>query len=154
RDKEQYGIFDLPVNPTPGTDPYFIKSATYQIYQMTHHKGIAGGYISRTYKEHPLFPQLMADRLEQDQDHLFLNGQLARYDIAQAELARYGYRYVVWHKAQENANIAGDMAAAAFIGAVFGQQAPLIDDDLIRVYQVRQPPITTAIAFGANWRYP
>ena len=52
-DNQQYGIFDLPVNPTPGTDSYIIKSAMYQIYQMTHHKGIAGGYISRTYKDHP-----------------------------------------------------------------------------------------------------
>jgi hypothetical protein len=42
-------------------------SARYQVLQMTHGKGIAGGYISETYERHPIASCLYeADRAPAD----------------------------------------------------------------------------------------
>ena len=53
-DGAQYGVFDLPTTTSPFT-PYVNESAQYMLYQMTHGKGIAAGYISRTYRANTRF---------------------------------------------------------------------------------------------------
>ena len=112
---------------------YRLFSSYYQIFQMTHHKGIAAGYISRTYGEHPVFADIMADSVEQ----LRIDGQPAAYVDFQQNLARNNYRYAVLHKpcsdpAQgDTKNLA---ESQALLDAAFGAQPPIVDDDLLKVY--------------------
>ncbi len=152
-DTEQYGVFDLPVNPIPELGSYVIPSSIYQIYQMTHHKGIAAGYLSRTYREHPLFPYLMRNSGDLGQANLFVNEQPASSVNALADLAHYNYRYVVWHKTHHSNDAVAYKSAQRFINQVFGEQEPLIDDDLTRVYPV-VPLSQTRLETGRNWRMP
>src|SRR5262249_52882383 len=63
-DPEEYGVFDLPFKPGQGYTyglSYIQNSSLYQVFQIDHHKGIAGGYLSRTYVKHPLFPDVMSN---------------------------------------------------------------------------------------------
>jgi hypothetical protein len=150
-DPAHYGVFDLPIRPYQALDitsDYVPYSARYQMYQMTHHKGIASGYISRYYSYHPVFAQLIS-RSPNDsprQSDVMLNGQPAnRYADAEYELARNDYRYVVLHKPQPDDSVYqpgswGEQVSRKFIKQVFGDRAPLVDDAFTTVYPVR--PIT------------
>jgi hypothetical protein len=147
-DLQQYGVFDLPTQP----DEYV--TAIYQFYQMTHGKGIAAAYLSRTYACHPLFPHLIDG--PRSQPDLLLNGQPAdAYANALVDLARAGYRYVVWHKTVAP-DAESEASARAFIDTVFEDQSPMMEDALVAVYPV--PPhtdaacLTTSIRLGDNWR--
>jgi hypothetical protein len=146
-DPENYGVFDLPVRPYMALNyysDYIPYSSRYEIYQMTHHKGIASGYISRYYNYHPVFAQLISRSLDDSpwQKDVTLNGQPAnRFTDAQYELARNGYRYVVFHKPQAGDEIYksgswGEQASKKFINSVFNDQTPIVDDNLTTVYQV------------------
>jgi len=64
QDDEPYGIFDLPIRPFQEREyasNYIVYSSYYQMYQMTHSKGIATGYISRQYDVHPLFGHFVSN---------------------------------------------------------------------------------------------
>jgi hypothetical protein len=167
-DDEMYGVFDLPIRPFQKREfhsSYIQYSAYYQMYQMTHGKGIATGYISRQYDVHPLFGQFISDAISDFplQHNILVNGKPAdRYANVQFELARHGYRYVVFHKPQDGypdykKGSWGELKAREFIREVFGQQEPVVDDELVTVYTV--DPITdttrliTTIALrdGENW---
>lgn len=161
QDKELYGVFDLPIAPLDQSDWRYMRvHAFYEMYQMTHRKGIAGGYISRVYDHHPLFPELMTG-LQATPSDMFLNGKpVNSYANAQAELARSGYRYVVWHKTLRNFGgvpVTADtmhQRAAEFLRAVFGHQRPLIDNATVRVYSPAAAtvlPVPT-LAYASNWR--
>jgi hypothetical protein len=155
-DREQYGVFDLPLKSSGSfswnwTTAYF--SSFYQIFQMTHHKGIASGYISRTYGEHPVFADIMADSVEQ----LRIDGQPAAYVDFQQTLARNNYRYAVLHKTLFSDPSQGDTKnlaeSQALLDAAFGAQPPIVDDNLVKVYQVDPKTEKIELRWGQNWSF-
>jgi hypothetical protein len=131
-DAEQYGIFELPITSDPRQSMVSF-SSYYQYYQTVHDKGIAGGYLSRTYVSHPLFPHLMSLTVSPMQQNFRINGQpINVYRHADALLANYDYRYLVWHK-----HLAQDMQNTLnYVLALFPDQEPLIDNDLVRIYEL------------------
>lgn len=146
-DKEMYGVFDLPIRPYLKREfhsSYIQYSAYYQMYQMTHGKGIATGYISRQYEVHPLFGHIISDAVTTFplQHNVFVNGIPAnRYANVLYELVKYNYRYVVFHKPQAEypdykPGSWGELMAKDFVQEVFGTQPPLSDDGLATVYEV------------------
>jgi hypothetical protein len=166
-DEKQYGVFDLPIRPCQPINYYcwyIYFSSYYELDQMVHGKGIASGYTSRNYHSHPVFPQFISDSVDDSlfQTDVLVNGTpTSRYTNARYELARNGYRYVVYHKPQAwypeyQPGAWGEEVSQQFIEAVFGQQAPIVDDELVTVYEVA--PITdtsqlvTTIALeGKDW---
>lgn len=166
-DSEMYGVFDIPITPSPYHWPISY-SAVYQTYQMTHQKGIFLGYLSRTYAVPPVlshfyygfgqFGQMGATQPDAMQPDMLVNGKPVRWrENMQASLANFNYRYVVWHKTgyYQSGNEWGQSAAQDFINAVFGQDKPLVDDDQVRVYRV-QPytdtsSLTTTLSLGSGW---
>lgn len=150
-DPAVFGVFDLPFKYADGFSyglSYITNSAYYQLYQMTHRKGIHGGYLSRTYDLHPLFQDLM------DYKHpdLLINGVPAPFVNFEPVLARYGYRYVVLHTFEPDTP--GVASARALLQAVYGQEPPLVKDDLVTVYPVTPEPNTTQARLGAGWQVP
>lgn len=155
QDAEQYGVFDLPLRQAGGFSwnwPTIYASSYYQIFQMTHHKGIASGYISRSYGQHPVFADVMTDRVA----GLRIDGRPAVYANFLADLAANDYRYVVLHKTlfdtPKGAKQSPAEQAQALLDGTFGGQAPVADDDLVRVYQVRPDPAALQIRWGDGWR--
>ncbi|GAB4427980.1 MAG: hypothetical protein Kow0031_08100 [Anaerolineae bacterium] len=164
-DADFYGVFDLPVRPFRDInyDSWYINNSSYyQMYQMTHQKGIAVGYVSRFYAEHPLFAQFLSNSVSDSpwQPNILLNGQPAnRYANARHELVKNGYRYVVFHKPQADYRGYtpggwGEQAAQQFIAQTFGDQPALVDDALTQVFEVGPPgneaELTTTIALREN----
>ncbi len=147
-DPEQYGVFDLPVRPTQKIEfgSWFIyNSSNYQLYQMTHGKGIASGYVSRFYDVHPLFAQFISENFTSDsplQQDVLINGQPAnRFANARYELVRNHFRYLVLHKPRpEYDNFHpgdwGEQAARFYVKEILGAQPPLLDDELTTVYAI------------------
>jgi hypothetical protein len=137
-DGEHYGIFNLPITSKP--DQSIISfSGYYQYYQTVHDKGIAGGYLSRTYVRHPLFPHLMSRSVSPVQHIFQLNGQpINAYANADALLASYNYRYLVWHKNLPQ----NPFNTLDYVAALFPDQEPLIENDLVRVYELH--PLSAA----------
>jgi hypothetical protein len=166
QDDEQYGVFDLPIRPSQGVEWsswHIYYSSFYQMYQMTHGKGIATGCIARFYTVHPLFGHFVSDYVNESplQKDLLVNGAPTnRYENVQFELARNGYRYVVYHKPQDwypeyKPGAWGELAAEQLIENVFGQQTPVVDDELVTVYKVGSitetaTSLTTTIALGES----
>jgi hypothetical protein len=155
-DREQYGVFDLPLKSSGSlswnwTTAYF--SSYYQIFQMTHHKGIAAGYISRTYGQHPVFADIVSDAVQQ----LRIDGQPAAHVNFQPTLARNNYRYAVLHKTLFSDLPQGDPAnlaeSQALLAAAFGAQPPIVDDDLVKVYQVDPNIEQIELRWGQNWSF-
>ena len=153
RDSEEYGVFDLPLKSSTSMAYNWNAmhySSTYQYFQMTHNKGIAGGYISRTYEEHPVFSGVFTDWV----DTLQINEQSAVYESFVADLAYHNYRYVVLHKNLFGTgdSDSGVQRSIEFLNAVFGEQRPFIDNEQIRVYAVEPPEDTTTLRWGENWQ--
>ncbi len=155
-DTEQYGVFDLPLKSSGSlswnwTTAYY--SSFYQIFQMTHHKGIASGYISRTYGVHPVFADIMDDAVQQ----LQINGRPAAYVDFQQTLARNNYRYAVLHKTLFSDPSKGDPKnladSQALLDAAFGAQPPIVDDTLVKVYHVDPNSATVDLGWGENWSF-
>lgn len=159
-DDEMYGVLDLPVKPTPRLW-YVSYSSYYQMYQMTHRKGIANGYISRTFDPHPLFPCIFPETTDPEPG-VFVND--APVDCRQNllfDLATAGYRYVVWHKPHPDyprykPGSWGEHNAALLVEYLFNDQPPLVDDDLVQVYAVPSPEeaaktVTTMVELGEGW---
>lgn len=147
-----YGVLDLPYG-TPTLD------VVYQIYQMTHHKGIAWGYLSHAYTIHPIptLQRLLRDGLSPSD--ILLNGAPANpYANAQDDLARVGYRYIVWHKTLiHDLGIGLPDQSAAVISALLGQGVkPLMDDGHDAVYQISPETdpasLVTAIKIDTSWQ--
>ncbi len=160
REDELYGVLDLPIKLLPSSPAYVMYSSHYQMYQMSHRKGIAAGYLARTYARHPLFPCLFSfgPRLP---DVLVDGEPVNCYANAEVDLARHGYRYVVWHKPQPwypdyTPDSWGDVAARELVQAVFGDQAPLVEDELVRVYAITSTAdptgSSTRMELLNNWR--
>lgn len=145
-----YGVFDLPLKYADGFGyglSYITNTSIYQMYQMTHRKGIHGGYLSRTYAMHPLFADLMSFRYPD----LLIDGIPAPFANFLPALSRYGYRYVVLHT--NNPDAPGVASARTLLQAVFGSQPPLVQDNLATVYQVAPKPGTTEARLApANFR--
>ena len=159
-DSEQYGVLDLPIRPLRDLSPVDY-SARYQVLQMTHGKGIAGGYVSRTYDRHPIAPCLsQIDRAPAD---VRVNGEPSRCEPAAIfQLASQGYRYVVWHLPwdQTRDNSPGSFAeqdAAAFVRAAFGTRSADVSDAAIKAWRMPSPeralPATPVVELTTGW-YP
>jgi hypothetical protein len=157
-DPGTYGVFDLPVMPLEAM-AYYGYHSHYQMYQMTHGKGIVAGYLSRVYDVHPLFPCLIPEFKEGWPD-LLLNGEVVHcYANTLFDLNYHNYRYVVRHKPQPSyprftADSWGDAQAQLFVDRFFAGQEPLVDDDLVTVYAV--PPadpsdLTPLMSYQENW---
>lgn len=151
RDGEQYGVLDLPIRPYQelSYDSWHVAfSSYYQVHQMTHGKGIAAGYVDRPYTVHPLFGHFVSDATSYlpCRPEFTVDGAPAyRYANVRYELARHGYRYVVWHKPQAgyqgySEGSWGQAAAEQFLREVFGNQDPVAEDDLVQVYAVGPLP--------------
>lgn len=171
QDEQQYGVLDLPIRPSQEhtySSWHIYYSSYYQMYQMTHGKGIAVGYVDRPYDIHPLFGYFISDFAKASplQADILVNGvPTNRYTNVQFELVRNNYRYVVYHKPQEAYPLYkpgswGELATEQFIEQVFGKQVPIVDDELVTVYQVdtvteTEKAITTTIALreskSQNW---
>lgn len=160
-DEETYGVLDIPFAATE--DEAAIVYGTHaQMYQMTHKKGIALGYISRTYDLHPVLPCLIPELLVTAD--VTANGEPARcYENALYDLARNNYRYVVRHKPQPAyedfvPGSWGDRQAADIVARLFAGQAPLADDALVTVYAVPPLPdestLKTSLVLKENWYRP
>jgi hypothetical protein len=127
---DMYGVLDLPAYWPPDNG-----DNRYMWYQLSHGKGIAWGYLSRSYRVHPI--ELVR--------RLIVGGGTAASQVgsggeefatAPAELKKLGYRYVIWHKTQ--ADMAGAVPTAKFIESAFGESArPDWEDEVIRVYRIR-----------------
>jgi hypothetical protein len=158
QDEEMYGLFDLPIkgNPEYAVPDY---SSRYQILQLSHGKGIANGYLSRTYRIHPVFPCLIPE-IKSTPD-VTVNGQpVSCADNTLYDLAANGYRYVIWHKPHSGdpAYQPGSWAeeqARAFISKFFEDQEPAYEDDLLVAYAVppldQIPPQPLLITLANNW---
>ncbi len=144
-DDALYGVFDLPVKSAE--HQWFAGyAAAYQRYQMVHGKGIASGYLARTYSTHPLFPCIIP-HIAAPRAAVLVDGAPA--DCTQNmlfDLAHFDYRYVVLHKTEPGEMTIdgawGREQARRFLDAYFAQQPPLVDDQLVRVYEV--PPLPEA----------
>ncbi len=136
-DPAMYGVFDLPQKPRSDASAAGY-SSFYQMYQMTHGKGIATGFLSFTPPRHPLFPGLF--QTDPTPPDALVNGQkVSAYTDAAYELAEQGYRYVVRHKpdkayAEFKPGSRGDKIAEDFVRNAFPNQSPIVDDDLTTVY--------------------
>ena len=131
RDSQTYAVLDLP----PGGD------SSYMYYQTFHRKPIAWGYLSRGFLKYPVAE--VANALAAD---------LSRSSALKArnDLARIGYRYLVWHKHGELFSLRrpetvrngpfqgppGDPQSVPFIRLAFAGEKPLVDDALVTVYTI------------------
>ena len=154
QDKEPYGVFDLPSRSAAGF--YTDAASSYQWFQMTHGKGIASGYLSRTYARHPFWASLAASCAPLAPPDVWVNGRPPGDCRAVLRgLARLGYRYVVWHKTFFG-GYDDQVAEAEFLRAAFDGQAPLVDDALVRVYQLSTfsgtADLTTTVVLTENWQ--
>ncbi len=157
-DTAEYGVLDLPFQP-PEAASFATYSSRYQIDQLTHRKGIVGGYISRPYQNHPLFPCLIPS-LRSPQPDVQVNGRPTDCTVnILHDLAYFNYRYVVWHKPQPGNSYASNPAeveeSSAYLLNLLGNQQPLVDDEMTTVYTVplitAESQITTTIALLNNW---
>jgi hypothetical protein len=165
QDPDQYGVLDLPAAASPSRS-YIDHSSFYQMDQMMHGKGIASGYLSRTYLIHPVFQCFIPPR-ETAQPDVRINGRATDcYDTAPLALARAGYRYVVFHKpvfqrqsekkADKQVNDETAYAQAReFIANVFPGKTPDAEDELVQAYQVPELPapseLPTTVQLGPTW---
>jgi hypothetical protein len=149
-DNESYGVLDLPIRPLPESSPIDY-SARYQVLQMTHRKGIAGGYISRTYGRHPVSPCIFErDRVLPD---IRVDGVPSRCEPAAIyQLASRGYRYVVWHMPgvgthDDRSTSFARQDSEAFVAAAFGGRDPDVGDATVRAWRI--PSGDAALPAGA-----
>jgi len=135
-DTDLYGVFDVPIKNENESSTAF--SANFQMYQMTHRKGIASGYISRTYTRHPFLPDLM--QLWTTPQDLLINGKPGpTKDIVLYKLNQHNYRYVVLHKPLLDSS--NETPTHVLLDGLFADQLPLVDDNLSTVYEV--PPVVS-----------
>jgi hypothetical protein len=157
QDGGRYGVLDLPFKASLGMGfdwDYVNTSSLYQMYQMTHRKGIVGGYLSRVYRTHPqAFPFLTsAGPVAPD---LLINGRAAnQYAGAPRQLEEQGYRYVVLHKGLYPGSL-GQLTAREFIQAAFDGQSPVWEDERTLVYEVAStvasPGRQITMGLSDNW---
>jgi hypothetical protein len=129
-DSGRYAVLDLPAMGAP---------SAYMYYQVFHGKGIAWGYLSRSFFVHPVaaLREIETGRLAPG------SGPRLRAALAQA-----GYRYVVFHKhfdmfALRRPEVASRPPAPAaeartdpFIREALAGETPMVDDALVTVYRL------------------
>ena len=154
-DEELYGVFDLPVKPAESA--WFASYASfYQRHQLVHHKGIASGYLARTYVVHPLFPCVIPAFREPQPDVLVDGRPASCADNVLYDLSYFNYRYVVYHKDSPGTGPWGEAQAARFLERYFGDQMPTVDDGLVSVYTVPSPAeaaagLSPTMGLKDNW---
>jgi len=161
-----FAVLDLPVAWGPhdvvGGTPEMM--ATYQMFQMTHRKPIAYGYLSHIYQENPesivqrlAYGSLRLEGTTLVEPDLLLDGApAAAFDASdQQQLAADGFRYVVWHK-DLLARLQGpspDDVTPAFLAAAFPSTAPRYEDASLAAYRIGDPPAPGAAPAGPTLRY-
>ncbi len=162
-DKDKYGVFDLPFawgnTDSGGGWPDY--AATYQMYQMVHHKTIAWGYLSHTYNvdKYPInFVNQIVAQQKVEESNLQINGK-PTLSYTQQQLAQNNYRYVVYHKTlyHTNPKAREHVLAQQYISAVFGSDVkPFYEDDVVKVYKIEPnntaPQPGLVFSLGRNWR--
>jgi hypothetical protein len=158
QDEDMYGVLDLPITFQENI-PNIMYNATYQMYQMSHAKGISMGYISRIYRSHPIFPCIYD--LPTGEMELTVNNEPTPCPFKPLyDLPLNDYRYIVIHKPQPEffdykPGTQGEADAAEFIDTYLSDQTPIIDDALTTVYEMPPSPdlsvLTTTLGFGTNW---
>jgi hypothetical protein len=158
-EESTYGVLDIPFAPTPQSAA-IVYNTHYQMYQMTHRKGISMGYISRTYESHPVLPCLVPALRPAEPDVLVNGRPVSCSANSLFDLAANGYRYVVWHQPQPlyedyRPGSWGEQQAAALVAELFGGRAPDYEDELVRVYTVPPPGASAAtepvLGLQDNW---
>ena len=158
-DEELYGVLDLPLAPDDSISALNY-SAYYQIYQMVHRKGIAGGYIPRTYHAHPVFPCLFGE--QGPHPDFLVDGQPAPCAFhPYYDLPSNNYRYLVLHKPRPDYSVyntwdsPGWQQAVAFETQYLSGLEPVVDDDFTRAYMMPAAPLASAlpatVSPGVNW---
>lgn len=154
-DDEMYGIFDFPLKSDADPRYYVAESAQYQWFQMTHHKGIASGYVSRTYREHPLFDYMIDYYVPFT---FTVNGRSELGVRFYGDLLANNYRYVTYHT-----TLGRDPKRTASLPAVlheiFADQPPLTTTPTYQVYAVEaaryaQHPHGLHLREGDGWHAP
>ena len=167
-DKETYGILDLPLTfgfkySTEDSRPADI----YQIYQLTHNKGIVIGYVSRPYYQIPILGEYFnLSEINSSEDDaplsikgVYINGEPAlKFLNFEQNLVINNYKYVIWHKTifydSPNFNEI-NRQVKLLLYDVFHNREPFYDDETIEVYQVDQSLSTQlpkdSIHLGSNW---
>src|SRR5262249_51771137 len=125
KDPDPYAILDLPVEW-----PSIYFGSILQCDQLTHRKPIAWGYLSRSYREHPV-------RAVKD----LMDGAVTGPEL-QRELIEAGYKYVIWHEPPKALAAHEKWILHLFedqqpLILLFGDQPPEFEDGLIRVYELR-----------------
>lgn len=140
-DTEEYGVLDLPLAFTerPFWDFEHVSlTSFYQMYQMVHGKGIASGYLSRTYNRHPFLDYLFTGYQAINAD-VRVNGVPANsYANLRADLVEHGYRYVVWHKTLGGQrDLSGTVPwTQQTVDAAIEESLLLTEDDATIVYEL------------------
>jgi hypothetical protein len=146
-DTEHYGVLDLPLMPVPFEFGYIQATAPYMVMQMSHNKGIFAGYISRSYSEHPILPEIVDHELPPASEIAYDGQQLDAGQTMQRRLAALGYRYVSWHK---SIYVGAERRTQGLLIDLFGEQTPLRDDATLRVYAL-DPKASVYARFGSGW---
>ncbi|NJM07547.1 hypothetical protein HC891_17235 [Candidatus Gracilibacteria bacterium] len=146
-DPERYGLLDLPLMPVPFAFGYTQASAPYMVMQMSHNKGIFAGYISRTYEEHPILPEIVEHEIPAASEITYNGQTLDAGQTMQRRLAAFGYRYVTWHK---TIYPGATQRTRGLLIDLFGAQTPLQDDSKQRVYAL-DPAASVHMRFGGGW---
>jgi len=141
-DEEMYGVVDIPLKHPE-------EASIYNIYQMTHQKGMLNGYVSRVPQYHPFFQDLMEPNLPPD---IHINGNPLSMDQFENFLYQYDYRFFVKHK-----DFGGEDLFANLYEWISVNREPFHEDDQTVVYKIL--PITSkthnessAAAFhGIGW---
>lgn len=150
-DHDDYGVFDVPYTRLlPHGRPEYVSFSSYaQFFQMFHRKGIASGYLSRTYPNHPLFQWIYCQGTKPDfSDPCSCGGTV------EEDLIRHNYRYVVIHKNLHLDEFA-DKQRQAFL-QLFADRQPVHEDEDTVVYAVGVVDLTPSelvVCFSPTW-YP
>jgi hypothetical protein len=147
RDQERYGVLDLPLMPVPFEFGYTQAAAPYMVMQTSHNKGIFAGYISRSYTEHPVLPEIVEHEVPPANEIAYDGQQLDAGQTMQRRLAAFGYRYVSWHK---TIYVGAERRTRGLLIDLFGEQTPLHDDPSLRVYAL-DPETSVHARFGSGW---
>lgn len=181
---DDFGVLDLPMTiPGVNTAAYDFGSYTpdayvyYMLYQMDHHKGIAAGYVARSYLSNPIIEEMDSKHsgLSSPQELTLAGEHPAKFSNLQYELGKLNYRKVVWHKElfgmdycrkpDSIAFIIGhglcyeaveaqEKEMTTFLEQAFGSKQPEYDDGKIIVYDVqtkKDSDLIPNLQYDAHW---
>jgi hypothetical protein len=181
---EEFGVLDLPMTlPGVGEAAYDFSTFTtdtyvnYMLFQMTHNKGIAAGYVARSYLNNPIIETMDSKHsgLFSPPEMTLAGERPAKFSNLQFELGQLNYRKVVWHKElfgtdycrkpDSIAFVIGhglcyeavetqEKEITSFLEQAFGSREPEFDDGRMIVYDVKpyaESDLIPNLQYDANW---